>query len=112
MPGDFTIHGKTLDPAGRCEHWHGEHDVVALKMPCCDQYWACIDCHRERAGHDAKRRDPDDPNPAAMCGVCGHEMTARAYLDCGDRCPACGHGFNPGCRLHRHFYFQVDAEQV
>ena len=76
-----------------------------MKMPCCDKYWACIDCHSELADHAAERRPLDDPAPAAMCGLCGHEMSARQYLTCNDRCPGCGHAFNPGCHLHRHLYF-------
>ena len=101
------IHGLDLDAAGRCRHWRSAVDVVAMRMACCGAYWACVDCHDELAGHPVVRRRLDDPSPAAMCGVCGREMSAIEYLGCGDRCPACGHGFNPGCRLHRHLYFDV-----
>ncbi|MEL7240342.1 MAG: CHY zinc finger protein, partial [Planctomycetota bacterium] len=105
MPEGFTIRGVDVDEAGRCKHWHSERDVVAMKLGCCDDWWACIDCHRELAGHDVVRRDPTSDEPAAMCGICGHTMTAAAYFDYGDACPNCGHAFNPGCRLHRHLYF-------
>lgn len=79
-----------------------------MKLACCERYWACIDCHEALADHPAQRRPIDDPSPAAMCGVCGHEMSATVYLGCNDACPACGHAFNPGCRLHRHVYFKVE----
>jgi uncharacterized CHY-type Zn-finger protein len=39
-------------------------------------------------------------------GACSVEMTIREYLECESRCPACGAGFNPGCRNHYHFYFE------
>ena len=103
------VRGLDLDPQTRCRHWHEARDVVAIKMLCCGDYWACIDCHRELADHAARTRPADDATPAVLCGACGHEMTARQYLDCGDACPRCGHGFNPGCRLHRHLYFAVPA---
>ena len=37
--------------------------------------------------------------------ACGEELTVRQYLDCGDRCPACLAGFNPGCKAHHRLYF-------
>jgi len=38
-------------------------------------------------------------------------MTIREYLESEVRCPACGAGFNPGCRGHHHFYFEVEGER-
>ena len=110
QPSRPVVLGVDVDAESRCRHWHSPHDVVAMKMACCDVYWACIDCHAELAGHAAVRRPLGDPSPAAMCGACGHEMAAADYLACGDRCRVCGHAFNPGCRLHRHLYFEVEPD--
>jgi uncharacterized CHY-type Zn-finger protein len=76
-------------------------------MRCCGVYYACKDCHVALAGHAIAvwpRGEWDAP--AVLCGACGVEMTIREYLDCESRCPACGAGFNPGCRKHHHFYFE------
>jgi uncharacterized CHY-type Zn-finger protein len=102
-----AVHGLDLDPQTRCAHWHGPLDIVALRLPCCGLYYACRDCHDALADHPARvwpRAEQDAA--AAMCGACGAEMSVREYLACDDRCPACGAAFNPGCRLHRHLYFE------
>jgi len=100
--------GLDLDRQTRCAHWRSPRDIVALKLHCCRIYYACRDCHDALAGHAAEvwpRAEWDEM--AAMCGACGHEMSGSAYQACDDRCPVCGAAFNPGCRLHRHLYFEV-----
>jgi len=102
------VRGIEVDGQNRCAHWRSQLDVVAIKMKCCGEYYACKDCHDALAGHAARvwpRAEWDET--AVLCGACGHEMSVRAYLDCADRCPACGAGFNPGCHLHKHFYFET-----
>ncbi len=102
-----AVFGLDLDAQTRCAHWHGARDVVAIKMRCCGAYYACRDCHDALAAHPAKlwpRAERDEP--AVLCGVCGTEMSVAAYLGGGDACPSCGAGFNPGCRLHHHLYFE------
>ncbi len=102
------VRGIAVDAQTRCAHWRSERDVVAIKMKCCGAWYACKDCHDALAGHAIQVWPRAEWDAAAvLCGACGHEMTVRAYLDCADACPACGAGFNPGCRLHRHFYFEV-----
>ena len=101
------VHGVDLDPQTRCAHWHSALDIVALKLRCCGAYYACRDCHDALAGHPAQvwpRADWDAP--AVLCGGCGAEMSVAQYLACDDRCPACAAPFNPGCKLHRHLYFE------
>ena len=100
------VHGLDLDPQTRCAHWHGPLDVVALRLPCCGVYYACRECHDACADHEAQvwPAEPQDPL-AAMCGVCGAELSIAQYLACDDRCPRCDAGFNPGCRKHRDLYF-------
>lgn len=102
------VRGIAVDAQTRCAHWRSERDVVAIKMKCCGVWYACKDCHDALAGHAIRvwpRAERDAP--AVLCGACGHAMSIGAYLGCADACPACGAGFNPGCRLHRHFYFEV-----
>lgn len=98
--------GLTVDAQARCAHWHSPLDIVALRLPCCGDWYACRECHDALAGH------PGTPWPAhrlsevaARCGACGHEMSGEAYLACGHRCPACAAPFNPGCERHRDLYF-------
>ena len=95
-----------MDAETRCVHYHSVWDIIAIKMKCCGDY-ACKDCHDALADHSARvwpKAAWDEP-----AVLCGGQMTVRQYLDCADRCPACGAPFNPGCRSHRHFYFETGA---
>jgi len=104
------VRGIDLDSETRCAHWHSPLDVIAIKMKCCGVYYACRDCHDALAGHAAEVwPETEWGQPAVLCGVCGHEMSARDYLDCQNRCPHCGAGFNPGCRHHYHLYFERNS---
>ena len=101
------MRGVNLDAQTRCAHYHSLLDVVALRMRCCEEYYACRECHDLLADHPAEvwpRAEWDAD--AAMCGVCGGLMSVQTYLACDDRCPACAAPFNPGCRLHRGLYFE------
>jgi uncharacterized CHY-type Zn-finger protein len=101
------IRGVALDAETRCAHWHSELDVIAIRMKCCGVYYACKDCHDALAGHAIVAWPRAEWNEkAVLCGACGCEMSVREYLDCANACPACGAGFNPGCRSHNHFYFE------
>ena len=102
------VRGLDLDPQTRCAHWHSELDVIAIKMRCCGTYYACRECHDELAGHPAEvwpRAQWDEA--AILCGACRSELSVQAYLACENRCPSCGAGFNPGCRKHKHLYFET-----
>lgn len=101
------LRGVAVDAQTRCAHYDGPLDVVALRCACCDTYHPCHRCHEETAGHAAEpwpRARVDEP--AVLCGACGRTLTARAYLDGGHACPACGAAFNPGCAAHRDLYFE------
>ncbi|HUZ13783.1 MAG TPA: CHY zinc finger protein [Caulobacteraceae bacterium] len=101
--------GLDLDDQARCRHYATRLDIVAIRMRCCGVYYACKDCHEALAGHAIEVWPAAEwDRPAVLCGACAHEMSVRQYLDCGDRCPACGAPFNPGCRTHHHFYFDLD----
>jgi uncharacterized CHY-type Zn-finger protein len=102
------VRGVDLDPQTRCGHYRGPTDIIAIKMKCCGVYYACKECHQTLAGH-ALEVWPEDQwdQKAILCGACGVELTIRQYLQCDSRCPACRETFNPGCRNHYHFYFQI-----
>lgn len=115
VPTRVTVHGVALrgllvDRQSRCEHYAGPTDVVALQPACCPDYWACRRCHDALAGHEAVPAPVDDARrEPALCGVCGRRMPTQEYLGT-ESCPACGAGFNPGCRLHRHLYFATPED--
>lgn len=103
------VRGVRVDAQTRCAHYDGPTDVIALRFRCCDEWFPCIDCHREVAGHDVEvwplaERDRE----AVLCGVCGRRLTIAEYLGCDSTCPACGAAFNPGCSNHWHHYFEME----
>ena len=101
------VKGVALDPRTRCGHWHGPTDIIAIKMRCCETYYACAQCHEELAGHAVRVWPKSEwDKPAVLCGACGGELSVNAYLACDSRCPSCGAPFNPDCRHHHHLYFE------
>jgi len=101
--------GLDLDDQTRCRHYRSPRDIVAIRMKCCGNYYACKDCHEALADHAIEVWLVEEREmKAILCGACGHELTIQSYLDCGNTCPDCGAAFNPGCRLHHHFYFEMD----
>jgi len=101
------LRGQDVDGETRCVHWDDPVDVVALRFACCDTYYPCFACHEATADHDPirwPRARFDDP--AVLCGVCRETITAERYLAGEDTCPHCEAPFNPGCRDHRHLYFE------
>jgi uncharacterized CHY-type Zn-finger protein len=102
------VHGLDVDAQTRCAHWRSPLDIVAIRIKCCGVYYACKDCHEALAGHPIEVWPPDEwDRLAVMCGACGAELAIAAYLASSDACPACHAPFNPGCRLHRRFYFET-----
>lgn len=102
-----AVHGLDLDANTRCRHYHSEKDVIAIKMRCCEAYYACIDCHASLAGHAAAVWPQSEcQTPAVLCGVCKTELSIDEYLNANNRCPRCQAAFNPGCRNHYHLYFE------
>ncbi|SFR57216.1 CHY zinc finger protein [Halorubrum sodomense] len=108
---EVPLRGIDIDPETRCAHWDDPVDVVALRFGCCGTYYPCDACHDAAADHEAvpwPRERFDEP--AVLCGACRTTLTAREYLEADDdACPACGAAFNPGCRKHRHRYFEVEG---
>jgi uncharacterized CHY-type Zn-finger protein len=102
------VRGVKLDPQTRCEHYHGPADIIAIKMKCCGLYYACKDCHAALSDHETQVWPVNEWNrQAILCGACGTELTIHQYMHCESRCPVCHERFNPACRNHYHFYFQV-----
>jgi uncharacterized CHY-type Zn-finger protein len=109
MPELSHIRGVDLDPQTRCAHYRGPLDIIAIKMKCCGDYYACKDCHDALAGHAIEVWPRDEWNEKAiLCGACGAELTVHEYLQSQNCCPICRSSFNPKCKNHYHFYF---AEQ-
>jgi len=103
--------GIDLDSETRCAHWRTAFDIIAIKMKCCGIYYACKECHDALADHPAEIRQQsmwDDP--AVLCGACKTELPIRDSLECKNVCPVCGARFNPGCRNHYHYYFEMGAD--
>lgn len=103
--GEHRVHGLPLDAQTRCEHYRGPADVVAIRFRCCDVFFPCFACHDAVAGHPPLRWRLDERDAeAVLCGVCARTIAIDVYVAV-DACPHCAAAFNPGCRLHRHLYF-------
>lgn len=104
----IRVRGVDLDAATRCKHWHGPTDIIAIKMKCCGEYYACKECHDELAAHASEVWPETEWNEKAiLCGACGEELSIHAYMQSEFHCPTCREPFNPGCRNHYHFYFEL-----
>lgn len=105
------VRGVDLDSETRCAHYDSPRDVIAIRFPCCGDWYACYDCHAALTDHNAERwsREARD-EPAILCGVCKTKLTIAEYLDCEHFCPDCTASFNPGCANHYHFYFEGVSE--
>ena len=105
------VRGVDLDGQTRCAHYHGPADIIAIKMKCCGEFYACKDCHDALAGHAIEPWPRKEwAQKVILCGHCGADLSIAEYMQCESRCPACGAGFNPGCRNHYHFYFEMGSE--
>lgn len=102
----IEVKGKPVDDHTRCVHWHSQLDIIALKFKCCESYFPCYECHKETAGHEAKRYNLRE-NPdlkCILCGNCNAEMTFSQYSS-SLKCIDCNSKFNPACASHYHLYF-------
>lgn len=94
--GDVAVRGIELDAETRCVHYHTVLDIVAIRMKCCGEYYACRSCHDVLADHAPEVWPVTERDSRAVrCGACGTELTIAAYLAAEDRCVACGAEFNP-----------------
>jgi uncharacterized CHY-type Zn-finger protein len=101
------VKGKIIDKHTRCIHYHSELDIIAIKMKCCNEYYACFFCHDESADHQPEVwKKTEFENKAILCGNCNMELTIHQYFNYGYQCPNCGSNFNPKCKNHNHLYFE------
>lgn len=105
----MQVYGDILDEETRCQHYHSEKDIVALKCFACQKYYPCFLCHDRYEDHvflayPVSRSE----DRVVLCGHCRTEQTISQYLGCEDACPICAHPFNPGCKNHRSIYFQTN----
>lgn len=97
-----------VDAETRCAHWHSAVDIVAIRLRCCDRFFACKECHAALADHPLVRWPVTEHDaPAVLCGRCRAVLSVREYLEGGAACPRCGAGFNPRCALHHPDYFEL-----
>jgi uncharacterized CHY-type Zn-finger protein len=108
---NIPVKGALLDEQTRCPHYHSPNDIIAIRMKCCEEYYACIDCHHELAMHPAEVWPAKEfDTKAVLCGACYQELTINEYLRSNHQCPYCEAAFNPGCRHHYHLYFEMKDE--
>lgn len=102
-----NVEGNVIDNQTRCAHYHQAEDVIAIKFKCCETYYPCYKCHQEEADHQAELwAKAEFDAKAILCGVCGTELSITEYLNRNATCPHCQAAFNPGCKRHRHLYFE------
>ncbi|MCX7986229.1 MAG: CHY zinc finger protein [Bacteroidales bacterium] len=102
----IQVHGLKLDRNTRCKHYNSEVDVIAIRMKCCNKYYACNSCHNELELHEINPWTQSEFNEKAiLCGKCGKELTISEYLSSNSRCPNCDANFNPNCSKHYPIYF-------
>ncbi|PFG03282.1 CHY zinc finger protein [Bacillus sp. es.036] len=106
LQDQIIVKGKTVDNKTRCEHYHSERDIVAIKFYCCDTYYPCFLCHQETADHHVTVWPKEKyDKKAILCGNCRSELTIQEYLTAHSMCPYCHASYNEGCKLHYHLYF-------
>lgn len=100
------IYGLLVDNEIRCQHYHTELDIVALKCFDCLKYYACYQCHDNLEEH-CFRAYPCHlkQDKVLICGVCQHEMVIEEYQE-AIACSNCHSVFNPACSKHYDIYFE------
>lgn len=102
----IKVFGQLVDDQTRCEHYHTEKDIIAIKFKCCDQYYPCYKCHEESEQHPIVVWPKDEfHEKAILCGVCKREHTIHEYL-ATNNCLNCKSHFNEKCEFHYHLYFE------
>jgi uncharacterized CHY-type Zn-finger protein len=101
------IHGIDVNERTQCVHYHSERDIIAIKHKCCDEFYACIECHNELVDHKAQVWPKTEFHAKAIhCGNCKISLNISEYLGCNNTCPNCQAAFNPGCANHYYLYFE------
>ena len=104
----IKLKGLLVDEETRCEHYHSELDIVAIKFKCCETFYPCYLCHNVCEDHEPKRWSSEElDEKAILCGSCRNVLSIREYLNT-DSCPNCNKQFNPRCSNHYHLYFDLE----
>ena len=99
---DSLIYGLCVDDMGRCEHYHNDFDIAALKCSYCQKYFACYKCHNQLMAHKFYPCSKDDKS--ILCGNCRETLDFKQY-ESGE-CRYCHHKFNSRCAVHYKIYFK------
>ena len=104
---NFYIYGKIIDKQSRCEHYNSLKDIISIKFPCCNKFYACYKCHAECENHKSKvwKKENFDKK-AILCGICKISMSIFNYLNSDYSCQNCEAKFNPNCKKHYNLYFE------
>ncbi|HLR55046.1 MAG TPA: CHY zinc finger protein [Pseudogracilibacillus sp.] len=103
----IEVSGVGVDRQYRCQHYHKQEDIVAIKFKCCQTYYACYQCH-ELEAHATERWDKTEfQEKALLCGACKSEFTIYQYVNGHAICPVCHTAHNPACKDHFHLYFDL-----
>ena len=106
--GTTVCRGNDVNERTQCAHYHSERDIIAIQFKCCDEFYACIHCHNEQAGHSPEVWTKTEFNALAiLCGNCHTTISIATYLSSHNTCPRCAAAFNPGCANHYHYYFDI-----
>lgn len=104
----MILKGKLIDNQTRCEHYHSEKDIIAIKFKCCNTYYPCFECHQETTHHQPQTWKKEEfETLAILCGNCKTEISINSYLKSEYHCPNCKAAFNSNCSKHYHLYFAV-----
>lgn len=102
------VHGiDIIDGEPGCTHWRTARDIVALKCPCHQKFYACLSCHEAEEGAAWVPYPKVQWNDhAILCRACNNTLSINAYRTCNSTCPHCKAEFNPGCATHWDLYFE------
>ena len=110
---DMEVNGLNVDSNTRCEHYHSEIDIIALKFKCCEKWFPCFECHTALSTHPPQVWPLSEyETKAILCGNCRHQLTIEEYINCQSVCPKCSHQFNPKCSNHYHLYFEIEGMKL
>eukprot|EP00796_Vickermania_ingenoplastis_P007881 gene7881-5507_t len=106
-----VVRGRVVDGETRCEHYHSELDIIAIKFRCCKIFYPCFQCHEEETEgkHEPQQWAVEErDHRAILCGHCRTTHTIATYMGT-DICPACSAAWNPRCAHHYHLYFKMES---
>ena len=102
----LQIFGALVGDQTRCAHYRSDLDIIAIRFKCCGRWYPCRECHDDGERHQAQVWPREEfKSNAVLCGACGEQLSIETYLACANECPSCQRGFNPGCAMHYHLYF-------